>query len=671
MTTHPTSRSFQRTSAPDPALGPKRRTLLLGGLAGIGAAVLEPTAWTPARASDTPTSGRLPLITPLEPGLPRRSEFAPEEQRYAPYLVTLAAMANDIDDSDTELRGFMAGGWWRTPAAPFNARISEQVFTLSWFYANERSWNPYRRDPALLARLDIAIDFYLRLQHDDGTWPEYSPDEHSRAATAFALGYLSKTLANLRSVGALPERCAEIASSLRQAMVWFLDPTNTAVWQPERIEFMNQATGGLAGSAKALSLDADRRLSHQLRDRVFYLREHAQSPAGFLYEPLGMDIGYNLNVTLAEIHEIHTYMGGNVLLPMVHRLAEWFGYVMVPEPDGSGLIAFASGAARTPMYYLDDATIDRQQRDIGSLFCQMVPALRPFFTTREDRDAARAEWAASTEEVAALAPGDTNPRIPANIPFGEAYPSRRQKTVATSLLPAVHDNRFTELRSDPQDQHYLFTRRPAYYLQAFLGTRPNGVVRAGFGMLWHPRAGVFVHSGQNSNTECWATLLRRDGVVLGTDGASNLTPTFFDGPVSDGHVVDTPVEIARVGDLGLRWTTTSDNVTGEALLSDHSVFREITTRLDGVEQVPLVLLPEDDVRWGDGTSAPYASPSAAEVSRLSVTRNGVTLTIDWEDQQSATVTPTNRRYFHDGRRRAHVLRIPHQFHGRIMYTFSE
>lgn len=655
-----------------PGTGPARRSLLVGGIAGLGAAVLATHGASPAFADELATQGPLAPVDPLDASQLRRASFAPAEQRYAPYLVTLASMANDIDDSDTDLRGFMAGGWWRTPAQPFNARISEHVFTLSWFYANERPWNPYRGDAALLARLDASIGFYLGLQHADGSWPEYSPAERSRAATAFALGYLSKTLENLRSVDALPARCAQISSALRAAMVWFLDAGNTEIWQPGPIEFSNQPFGGVAGSAKALSLDPDDQLSRQLWDRVHDLEERSQSPAGFLYEPRGMDIGYNLNVTLTEIHEVHTELRVPVFLPLVRRLAQWFGYVMVPEPDGSGLIAFASGAARTPMYYLDAVTVDRQQRDLGSVFSRQVAEMRPFYTTEEDRTAVRAAWGASTEPVAALQPGDTNPRIPANIPYGENYPKHVQKRAATAQMPAVRKSRFTELRYDPQDQHYLFARRPEYYLQAFFGTRPNGVVRAGFGLLWHPRAGTFVHSGQNSNTECWATLLLADdGRVLGTDGASNLTPTFFDGPVSDVRQLSTSKEISHDGDLGIRWTTTSDNVTGEALLSDSSIVRDIVTpKLDGVEQVPLVLLPEDDVRWADGTPVQYGTATNAESSSLTVTRAGVSLDIAWGQEQSATITPTARTYFTDGRRRAHMLRVPQQRHGVVTYTFS-
>ncbi|PZF79746.1 hypothetical protein [Jiangella anatolica] len=644
---------------------PNRRTVLIGGAAGLvgGLALARPASADPVTPAG---SGPLPRLAPLPAGAPARTAFAPAEQRYAPYLVTLADMVNDIDDSDTELRGFMTGGWWRTPSEPFNARIMEHVATLAWFHGADRPWNPYRHDPALLARLDAAVGYYLRLQHDDGSWPEYAPDERSRAATAFALGYLSKTLHELRDAGVLPDRGAEISAALHRAMTWFLDPANTGVWQDGMVEFANQPAAGLAGAAKALDLDPDAGLRRLLDDRIAYFAAHAQSPAGFLYEPRGMDIAYNLNVTLTELHEIHTEVGAPVLLPVVRRLAEWLTYTVVPEPDGAGLVSFASGAARTPMYFLDAVTPDRQQRDLGSVFCRSVPQLRVFYPAREERDAQRAAWAADSSPVPVLAPGDTNPRIPANIPYGEGYPTRRQRDVAIAGLPAVRFGRFTELRVDPQDQHYLFLRRPSYYLQAFLGTRPNGVVRAGLGLLWHPAAGTFVHGGQSSNTECWATVLPNGG----TDGASNLTPVYHDGPAGSGPVVAPDLVATVRGDLGLRWTTAGGNVTVAALFTDAGLVREIATTMDAVEQVPLVLRPDDDVRWSTGDEVVFGTPAAATAGSLTITRGGVTLTVDWGRAAGATVTPAARTYFLDGSRRLHVLRVPHGRAGRIAYTFT-
>ena len=199
-----------------------RRTLL----AGTAAATLAPAIIAqPAQAA-----GNLPLLRPPPSGAPDRRLFAPLEQRFALYLTILAPMTNDIVDADGPAYGFMGGGWWRNPAQPFNARVQEHVFTLSWYYANPRPWNPYYRDAALLARLDAALQHYLNLQNPDGSWPEYAPGERGKASSGFGLGYLAKTLANLRQAKALPARRAQLEVALGKGIAWYLDPTNTVVW---------------------------------------------------------------------------------------------------------------------------------------------------------------------------------------------------------------------------------------------------------------------------------------------------------------------------------------------------------------------------------------------------------------------------------------------------------
>lgn len=647
--------------------GLSRRTLLVG--AGTGALLTAtggaiPATFAAQPPADQPTAAEagLPTIAPLPAGAPDRSLFSHPEQRLAPYLATLAPMVNEIVTDGSEQHGWMAGGWWRTPTEPFNARIQEHVRTLAWFATTERPWNPYHGDPALLARLDAALGHYLSLQHENGSWPEYAADEHSRAATAFALGYLSKTLQDLRRTGHLPETQQAIAAALRRAVTWFLDPGNTGVWQHGPIEFVNQPMAGLAGAALALHLDPAPALRAQLHDRIADIAARGQSPAGYFYEPRGMDIAYNLNVTLSEIVEILDHHDKPELVAMVERLADWLGYNLVREPDGAGFIANTAGSARTPMYYLDDVTAEPQQRDLGSWFTPLVPAMAAFYPTAEDRTAQRTAWAADPAPVPQQERGATNPRILVNIPYGERYPSTAAKTAAIATLPYLASRRFTELRRDPGGEDYLFVRRPGYYTMAHYGPQATSLVRSGPSLIWHPDAGTFVHSGHNSNTDCWATVLPNGA----TDAASDLAVRYFDGDPADGAEL-TGKEVAGVRDLGLTWRSPQGNVTGAALLSDHSITRRLTVVGEATEQVPLVLRANDQLVWiGSG---PVRIGSTVTASGLRLRRGRVTLDIRWEKPLQASVTALDRTYFADARAQAHVLRVAHPptavFHYRL------
>ncbi|MFC7104981.1 hypothetical protein ACFQQB_33765 [Nonomuraea rubra] len=268
---------------------------------------------------------------PSLPAVDRRS-FAPHEQRFAPYLATLAPMVNDMDGS-----GFFAGGWWRSPAAPYNARVQEHVFTLAWFHANARPWNPYAGDAGLLAALDAALGHYLSLQHADGSFPEYSRDQHGLAPTGFGLGYLAKTLRVLRASGALPARQAQLTAALRKAMTWFLDGGNPVVWQ-EHLTWANQTASGLAGASVALGLDPDPALSARLTEAFARIATTGLSSAGFFHEEGGHDMNYNFEVMLPELADAYHHNPDPHLVDLARAFTGFLSYNLLREPDGAGYL---------------------------------------------------------------------------------------------------------------------------------------------------------------------------------------------------------------------------------------------------------------------------------------------------------------------------------------------
>lgn len=600
----------------------KRRTVLIGA----GLAPLLSSLPLTARAAG------LPLLPPLPPGAPDRRAFAPLEQRFAGYLVTLAPMTNDIVDTDPY--GFMAGGWWRTPAQPYNARVQEHVFTLSWFYANKRTWNPYFGDPALLGRLDAALQHYLSLQNLDGSWPEYAPGERGKASSGFGLGYLAKTLANLRQASALPSRRTQLEAALRKGVAWYLDPANTVVWD-DPFQYTNQAVAGVAGSSLALRLLPDATMSRRLSERIRFIAKWAQSPAGFFYDPRGMDINYNFEVMLPEMAELYLQTRDPHLVTMTRRFADWFGYNLLREPDGSGWLTYYAVSDRTATAYYDDVIPDPDRTILGSHFVPAVPDLGAFFTSREDKASSRAAWAADPTPVPPLAKQDTSPRIIAHAPYDEALPTRAAKEAAIARLPYLRRTSFNELRRDSiENQDYLYIRRPGFYLGAFFGTRPGGAVRAGTGFLWHAAAGTVIHSQQTS-TGCWASIVNGKA-----DAETNLIASY---PSKD-HI---------------HYRTPDGSISTGLVIGPASVTRRVTATTAATEQVPLILQPGDITRFSDGTVVPYNQFRTAVADSLVIRRGPTTITLTWSRSLTATLSTSTRTYLRDQRRRIHILRLPH------------
>lgn len=638
-----------------------RRNALLAGL-GIGAGAMLPWPGTvdAARAATLAASSGLAGLAelpPLQPGAPVRRHFRALEQRFAGYLAILPDMTNDIvDGSDPSTYGFMGGGWWRTPNEPFNARIQEHVYTLSWFLNNKRSWNPYRGNTALRDRLDAAIGHYLDLQHDDGSWPEYSSTERSRAASGFGIGYLAKTLLHLRGAGQLPTRQTQIGASLRRGMTWFLDPANP-IW-PDPVDYANQNAAGLAGATKALTLFDDPTLQAGLRERIDYLAVHGQSPAGFFYEPTGMDINYNFEVLLPEIAEIYQLTGNRSVLEMARRFTDWFGYNLLREPDGSGWLTYYAMSARTSVAYYDDVVPDPDRANLGSFFVPTIPDLGAFFTSCEDRAATRDAWARAEGPAPALAKQDTSPRIIAHAEYGERLPSDGDKARAIRNVPYLASNDFALIRSDElTDQHYLYVRQPALYLGAFFGRRTGTNTRSGTGFLWHPKAGTLIHAGQTDQNS-WATVL-----PAGTsDAHSNLEATYS---IGDRDWDGTRTEPHRAP-VTVRYQLPDGRVRTVLTIAADSVTRQVEATTAVTEQVPLVLHPADRVRFSDGTPAAYGQTTTATATGLTLVRAGSVTRIEWSEPSAASVTATETRYLRDGARRVHVLRIPHG--GRLVTT---
>ncbi|MDX3502471.1 hypothetical protein PV689_11145 [Streptomyces sp. ATCC51928] len=604
-----------------------RRTLLTAaGAAGLAVALPAPAALAATAA---------PNLAALPPVSPDRRAFAADEQLYAPYLVSLAGMVGDIRTGSPN-SGFLGGGWWRKPSEPYNARVQEHVYTLAWFLTTSRSWNPYRGNAELLAGLDAALGHYLGLQHADGSWPEYSPDEHSLAATGFALGYLSKTHVLLKNAQLLPARRTQIARATRAAMIWLLNPANGRVWQTP-ISFANQVAAGLAGSALALRTNPDAALRTQLNNAFARIAQHGQGPAGFFYEKGGTDMNYNFEVMLPELADAWRQSNNAHLVTMARKYTGWLGYNLLREPDGSGWFSNVAPSTRTSALAYDNTRPDPERTALNAQFVPEVPALGAFTSAREDLSAARAAWADDAAPVAGLTKQDTSPRILAHALYGERYPTRQAKADAVRALPYLASKNFTERRTD-RGQDFLYIRRPDVYLGAYLGDRATTMARTGLSFLWHPVAGTVIQTLNDNDHGVWATVL--PGQAPDSDG-----------PQAGQFLGGSP--------YAFRFATPSGSVVTDVRVSDGLVRRSVRASSSATETVPLILKASDRVVFGNGTTVPWGGSASATATGLDLHRGPGVVRIRWGAARAASVAAASIRYLRDGSRRMHILKIPH------------
>ncbi len=639
-------------STDSPLLRPlSRRTLLLAGLGAAAVTALGAFERSPAAAASAGTV--LPLVDPLPAGAPDRTLFAPHEQVLAAYLMIVAPMANDIVDDDPARFGFMGGGWWRTPSEPFNARVQEHVATLSWFYANERSWNPYYLDGALLGRLDAAIGHYLSIQHSNGSFPEYTTTEFSRAATAFGMVALSEALANLRATNALPARQVELEAALRSAAVWFMDLTN-GHWKIP-LPFVNQTVGGLAGIARAARVLDDAQLAADLSDRIDFIAEHGQAPAGFFHEPFGFDFGYNFFVMLPDLADLHAITGNPVVLDMAQKWTDFARHTVVREPDVSGYIVHSAACSRTADWnFLTNFTDDAERGALSAALAPDAPELAAFLTSLEEKLTSRGAWAASSDPVVPRAKQATSPRLWMHVIERPNVPSNADRASSEASLPYVTSERFTKRRVGTLAQDYIFARRPAYYLSSFFGTRSDPMNRMGPGLLWQPQMGtVLVATNTAVGAGAWG-LTDAAGVE---SALANATVVYRRGAGDAGPVIDGDDLAAEAGVVTMDVLSGVDGARSLTTLRDDGITLHTVSAAGGTYRLPLVLREDDVITYSTGVNVAFNTTTSADASSLTVARNGVVMHISWGLAASVSLATTPLTLL-AGTRRVHALSIP-------------
>lgn len=643
-----------------------RRGLIVGGFTAAALLAVSHSQRASAAVSAT-TNATFPSVLELA-APPDRAVFASTEQVLADYLVIVAAMANDIVTDGGETHGWMSGGWWRTPSEPYNARVQEHVATLSWFYANARAWNPYAGDAALLDRLDAAIAHYLSLQHDDGSWSEYSAVEHSRAATGFGLVALTETYRNLEAVDALPARRAEIADALRAGAAWFLNPADSTTWGTSTsvIRFANQTMAGLVGCAHAAEALVDPALRATVSDRIGTFVARAQATGGWFYEPTGLDLSYSNEVQLPDMGDLYRVTGDERLVEMAERWLGILQLVTVREPDGSGYIGMGSASARTDgSVPLIDAFSDAKDRTAftGELL-HAVPGLAAYRPSIDDVVAQRSAWAGSSEPISGRAKQNTSPRLWMHVTAAAPFASAPERAAAIADLPVLASDRFTHARTGVLGMQFVFVRRPRYYLASLYGERSSTKVRNGSQLLWHPAMGTIAVGFNDAATtdDFWGTML--DSGV--DDARSTLRATYAAGA--------TPLQVTELdavtGDLQIT-TSSATGISTITSLQDTGFSRTVSAPTAAVEQIPLLLQPGDTLHWlGCGGAPEWGADSSAVAKGLSLKRNGVTLQLKWGSRTPVTVTDTGRTMFADGARRQHALRVSHPGAFTITASFS-
>ena len=525
---------------------------------------------------------------------------SPSSQLPMPYyLKHFHRLANAVKDQGPD-RGFIDIEVWRSARdnKPYNARIMENILSLTYFYVTDRPWNPYRGDPALRARLEAALRFWLSQQNPDGRFAEYAPDKWSVSPTGFATKFMGHALLLLHREGA-PSIDAQLLKEVvdadrRALMALFNDVGNS--WAQGR-NFSNQYGNAWPGALMYLRVvGEDPPLRELLQQRLEQAREEFCSAAGYYYEAGGAEWSYAFNTHLSNL----TVAAGlatpgsaihNLILEEITNWTDWLSYNAVPEPDGELFLLNRGIESRKDRGYL---TV------LETPLAREVPLLRAFCVTAEEVQTRQAEQRSKVAGRWPEVPSLEVPKFWSYSPYAFLMPeyigwnpTQQQRRDARAQLPYLQRDAFVHQRVDDRypEMVYTFVRQPGYYL-AFNDGRPlRKEQRYGLGLLWHPRTGTVIQTQSASDPLAWGTI--REGDPRPLEAGGKLSADYL---IDDQPVKPRP-GVRDLADSGLVIDYDKDGMDKQLDCRDPRQIR-VAVRASGSfsEQLPLVHHPKDQTR---------------------------------------------------------------------------
>jgi len=444
-------------------------------------------------------------FTDLELFLPHTLTISDKHMPY--FLAHFHKLANAVRED-----GFIDISVWRNQAdnAPYNARVMENILSLAYFYTSERPWNPYYGDPALRARLEAALRFWVNMQYRDGRFSEYGPQRWNLPATAFATKFMGETLRLLQDGPPVDAEVLALATAaMRKAILVTL--IDSSLYNHGK-SYTNQYGNVWPGALAYLALHPDPDMENLLRKRILQAEKDFQSPAGYYYEADSVDWGYNIGTHRTNIRSAWRYLMGNekyadITESLIRSEAmwyEWLSYNAVREPDGS-------------LFFLNRGPESRQRRGyidrLDTELAAVIPLARAFATSLEESAEKMARQRATLERnwpaVSELNIGHSEAFSPYPFlmqPITPWFPTDEQREAAVAMLPYLVRDNFNHQRADERRPLVItYIRRPDYYAAFNSGRALTAQQRLGLGLLWHPAAGTFLQSQSNSNVAAWGT----------------------------------------------------------------------------------------------------------------------------------------------------------------------
>jgi hypothetical protein len=206
------------------------------------------------------------------------------------------------------------------------ARLQEGALTLAYLFLHNFEGNQFHRDPRLLDWIEAALSYAVKLQHSNGAFDEWYPNEKSLVATAFVTNALAETVLLFRREGMALACEDRVRRCIGNAAKWLAG-------RQERLVY-NQSAGALCALSAAAEVVEDDKWLAIARQRAADLVSN-QTDEGWWCEYGGPDIGY-LSLHLDYLAKYFERARDELVRPAIVRALEFISHFIHPDCSAGG-----------------------------------------------------------------------------------------------------------------------------------------------------------------------------------------------------------------------------------------------------------------------------------------------------------------------------------------------
>lgn len=266
-------------------------------------------------------------------------------------LQNVPRLITQIDrDPDSSTFGSCDRNYWHLKIRDFSSAILQQAaLTLAILYKKNFPGNVYYNNRNVLIWIRGILDYWRKIQLNDGSFNEYYPNEHGFPPTAFSLFAIAETYRRLNLDN------NKLLDSMRKTANFLLKNHETKAF--------NQEASAITALYSYYLIAKENWIFNGLQKKLDRLLK-AQSSEGWFPEYGGADFGY-LSVSLDMLAEYYWLSKDEKVKISLERLIEFLSYFFHPDATCGG-----EYGSRNTVYFLPNGI--EVMINIGNTYAMLI-----------------------------------------------------------------------------------------------------------------------------------------------------------------------------------------------------------------------------------------------------------------------------------------------------------